>query len=46
MGKPGAFLDIDRVTHELRPVEERSHDFDPLYVEPMTTHVAPRRAAA
>ena len=20
MGKPGAFLDIDRVTHELRPV--------------------------
>ena len=33
MGKPGAFLDIDRVTHELRPVEERSHDFDPLYVE-------------
>ena len=33
MGKPGAFLDIDRVTHELLPVEERSHDFDPLYVE-------------
>ena len=33
MGKPGAFLDIDRVTHELRPVEERSHDFDSLYVE-------------
>ena len=33
MGKPGAFLDIDRVAHELRPVEERSHDFDPLYVE-------------
>ena len=33
MGKPGAFLDIDRVTHELRPVEERSRDFDPLYVE-------------
>lgn len=33
MGKPGAFLDIDRVTHELRPVEERSLDFDPLYVE-------------
>lgn len=33
MGKPGAFLDIDRVTHELRPVEERNRDFDPLYVE-------------
>ena len=33
MGKPGAFLDIDRVTHELRPVEERSRDFDLLYVE-------------
>ena len=33
MGKPGAFLDIDREAHELRPVEERSHDFDPLYVE-------------
>ena len=31
MGKPGAFLDIDRVTHELRPVEERSRDFDPRY---------------
>ena len=27
------FFDIDRVTHELRPVEERSRDFDPLYVE-------------
>lgn len=33
MGKPGAFLDIDRKAHELRPVEERSNDFDPLYVE-------------
>ena len=33
MGKPGAFLDIDRVVHELRPVDERSRDFDPLYVE-------------
>ena len=33
MGKPGAFLDIDRVAHELRPVDERSRDFDPLYVE-------------
>ena len=30
---PVLFLDIDRVTHELRPVEERSRDFDPLYVE-------------
>ncbi len=33
MGKPGAFLNIDRQTHELRPVAERSRDFDPLYVE-------------
>ena len=33
MGKPGAFLDIDRAAHELRPVAERSRDFDPLYVE-------------
>ena len=34
MGKPGAFLNHDRQAHELRPVEERVHDFDPLYVEP------------
>ena len=34
MGKPGAFLEHDRVAHELRPVGERVHDFDPLYVEP------------
>lgn len=33
MGKPGAFLTIDRETHELRPVAERARDFDPLYVE-------------
>ena len=33
MGKPGAFLDHDRQAHELRPVSERTHDFDPLYVE-------------
>lgn len=46
MGKPGAFLDIDRVTHELRPVEERSHDLIPCMWSSMTTHVAPRRAAA
>lgn len=46
MGKPGAFLDIDRVTHELRPVEERSRDFDPLYVEIDETRAVPRRAAA
>ena len=46
MGKPGAFLDIDRVTHELRPVEERSRDFDPLYVEPTMMRAVPRRAAA
>ena len=34
MGKPGAFLEHDRVAHALRPVDERSRDFDPLYVEP------------
>ena len=33
MGKPGAFLQHDRATHELRPVDERSRDFDSLYVE-------------
>ena len=44
MGKPGAFLDIDRVAHELRPVEERSRDFDPLFVE--LDDDARRRAAA
>ena len=34
MGKPGAFLDHDRVAHRLRPVEERVKDFNELYVEP------------
>ena len=34
MGKPGAFLEHGRCTHSLRPVEERSRDFDELY-EPM-----------
>ena len=33
MGKPGAFLEHGRMAHELRPVDERAHDFDPLYVE-------------
>lgn len=33
MGKPGAYLTIDRDAHRLRPVEERVRDFDPLYVE-------------
>lgn len=46
MGKPGAFLDIDRVTHELRPVEERSHDLIRCTWNSMTMRVAPRRAAA
>ncbi|OUP09214.1 glutamate synthase subunit beta [Collinsella sp. An2] len=32
MGKPGAFLDHDRQAHSLRPVDERVHDFDELYV--------------
>ena len=33
MGKPGAFLEHDRAAHELRPVDERVRDFDPLFVE-------------
>ena len=33
MGKPGAYLTIDRDAHRLRPVEERVRDFDPPYVE-------------
>ena len=33
MGKPGAFLEHDRIEHGLRPVAERVRDFDPLYVE-------------
>lgn len=32
MGKPGAFLEHERVAHVLRPVEERVHDFDELFV--------------
>lgn len=32
MGKPGAFLKLGRVAHELRPVSERSKDFNELYV--------------
>ena len=31
MGKPGAFLEHGRVAHSLRPVEERTRDFDELY---------------
>ena len=31
MGKPGAFLEHGRCAHSLRPVEERSRDFDELY---------------
>lgn len=32
MGKPGAFLEHGRVAHGLRPVAERTRDFDELYV--------------
>lgn len=32
MGKPGAFLERDREAHELRPVRERVHDYNELYV--------------
>ena len=31
MGKPGAFLEHGRCAHSLRPVQERSRDFDELY---------------
>lgn len=34
MGKPGAFLTTDRQAHVLRPTDERTRDFDPLYREP------------
>ncbi len=33
MGKPGAFLEHDRVAHELRPVAERTSDYNELYHE-------------
>ena len=33
MGKPGAFLTLQRETHTVRPVKERVRDFDPLYRE-------------
>ena len=42
MGKPGAFLTTDRQAHVLRPTDERTRDFDPLYREPGVS----RRAAA
>ena len=32
MGKPGAFLEHGRVAHSLRPVSERTRDFNELYV--------------
>ena len=32
MGKPGAFLTLGRKAHDLRPVEERTKDYDELYV--------------
>ena len=32
MGKPGAYLEHGRVAHSLRPVSERTRDFDELYV--------------
>ena len=34
MGKPRAFLEHDRVTHQLRPVAERVRDYSELYIEP------------
>ena len=32
MGKPGAFLSLGRKAHDLRPVVERTKDYDELYV--------------
>ncbi len=32
MGKPGAFLTLGREAHDLRPVGERTKDYDELYV--------------
>ena len=32
MGKPGAFLTLGRKAHDLRPVWERTKDYDELYV--------------
>ncbi len=32
MGKPGAYLEVGRVAHGMRPVAERTRDFDELYV--------------
>ena len=32
MGKPGAFLTLGRKAHDLRPVSERTKDYDELYV--------------
>lgn len=46
MGKPGAFLDIDRVTHELRPVEERATILIRCTWSSTTMRAVPRRAAA
>ena len=33
MGQVGAFLEHGRVVHRLRPVEERTRDFNQLYIE-------------
>lgn len=33
MGQVGAFLKHGRVVHKIRPVRERTRDFDPLYIE-------------
>ena len=38
MGKPGAFLEHTRQVPELRPVQERTHDFRALY-KPLTPEV-------
>lgn len=46
MGKPGAFLDIDRAASKLRPISQRVRDFDPLYKSWTRTRAAPRPAVA
>ena len=46
MGKPGAFLTLQRETHTARPVKERVRDFDPLYRELDNEGIAGRQADA
>ncbi len=48
MGKPGAFLEQGRVAHSLRPISERTQDFNELHVNlaPAETQVQASRCMA